>query len=91
MHVEGVPFRSQWVKDLVLSLLWHGFDPWPGKFCMPQSWRKSKLCWIEETHFRNSIKDYLLVLEFRLLVRESGESTLTTADPGSRIKIRRCC
>ena len=24
------------VKDLVLSLLWLGFDPWPRKFCM--SW-----------------------------------------------------
>ena len=20
------------VKDLTLSLLWHGFDPWPGRF-----------------------------------------------------------
>ena len=31
---------AQWVKDLVLSLLWlglqllHMFDPWPGSFCM---------------------------------------------------------
>ena len=31
----------QWVEDLVLSLhwlrsiLWHGFDPWPGNFHMP--------------------------------------------------------
>ena len=31
------------VKDLVLSLLWlgsmlwHGFDPWPGNFHMPQA------------------------------------------------------
>ena len=25
----------QGVKDLVVSLLWHGFDPWPRNFCMP--------------------------------------------------------
>ena len=23
------------VKDLSLSLLRHGFDPWPGNFCIP--------------------------------------------------------
>ena len=28
------------VKDLVLSLLWHTFDPWPGSFHMPQMWGK---------------------------------------------------
>ena len=22
------------IKDLALSLLWLGFDPWPGNFCM---------------------------------------------------------
>ena len=22
---------AQWVKDPVLSLLWFGFDPWPGE------------------------------------------------------------
>ena len=39
---------AQWVKDLVLSLLWlksllrHGFEPWPGNFCMPQAWPKKK-------------------------------------------------
>ena len=26
----------QGAKDLVLSLMWHRFDPWPGNFCMPQ-------------------------------------------------------
>ena len=25
---------AQWVKDLALSLLWHGFHPWPGDFCV---------------------------------------------------------
>ena len=23
---------AQWVKDLVLSPKWQGFDPWPGEF-----------------------------------------------------------
>ena len=36
----------QWVKDLVLSLwwlqslLWHGFDPWPGNFHILRAWPK---------------------------------------------------
>ena len=25
------------VKDLALSLLWHGFSPWPQNFCMPRA------------------------------------------------------
>ena len=25
---------AQWVKDLALTLLWHGFNPWPGNFHM---------------------------------------------------------
>ena len=33
---------TQQAKDLALSLLWHGFDPWPGKFCMPWAWSKKK-------------------------------------------------
>ena len=32
---------AQWVKGLVSSLLWHGFDPWPGNFCMP--WAQPKI------------------------------------------------
>ena len=31
---------SQCLKDLILSLLWLAFDPWPGKFCMP--WPRPK-------------------------------------------------
>lgn len=31
---------AQWVNDLVLSLLWLGFDPCPRNFCMP--WAQSK-------------------------------------------------
>ena len=39
----GVSLVVQWVKDLVLSLLWYrlqlqyGFDPWPQNICMPQT------------------------------------------------------
>ena len=39
---------AQGVKDLALSLqqfgslLWHGFDPWPGNFRMPQVLPKNK-------------------------------------------------
>ena len=28
--------------DLVLSLLWHGFDPWLGNFHMSPAWKKKK-------------------------------------------------
>ena len=39
---------AQWVKDLVLSLLWfslllwHKFNPWPGNFCMLQAEGKER-------------------------------------------------
>ena len=33
---------AQQVQDPVLSLLWHGFDPWPGNFCLPQVPPKKK-------------------------------------------------
>ena len=34
-------FPGGWaVKDLALSLLWPGFDPWPRNFCMPWEWPK---------------------------------------------------
>lgn len=38
---------AQWDKDLALSLLWprsllwHGFDTWPRKFCMHRAWPKN--------------------------------------------------
>ena len=32
-----------WVKDLALSRLWLGFDPWPGNFCMPGAQPKKTL------------------------------------------------
>ena len=31
---------AQRAKDLVLSLLWHGFNPWLGTFHMPWAWPK---------------------------------------------------
>ena len=33
---------TQQVKDPVLLLLWHRFDPWPGNFCMPWARPKKK-------------------------------------------------
>ena len=33
---------AQWVKDPMLSLLWHGCDPWPWNFHMLQAKRKEK-------------------------------------------------
>ena len=42
-HNLGSSLVAQWVKDPALSLLWlwlqlwHGFDPWPRNFCMPQA------------------------------------------------------
>ena len=30
----------QQVKDLVLLLLWCGFDPWPGDMCILREWKK---------------------------------------------------
>ena len=32
----------QQVKDLMLSLLWHGFGPWLGNFLMPWMWPRNK-------------------------------------------------
>ena len=33
---------AEQVKDLTLSLLWHGFDLWPQNFSMPQAQTKNK-------------------------------------------------
>ena len=30
------------VKDLALSLLWCGFDPWPANSCISQAWPEKK-------------------------------------------------
>ena len=34
---------AQQVKDLALSLLGYGFNPWPGNFHMLQAWPKTKI------------------------------------------------
>ena len=34
-NCPGSSLVPQWVKDPSLSLLWLGFHPWPGDFCMP--------------------------------------------------------
>ena len=39
---------AQLLKDLALSLLWHGFNPWPGNFHMP--WAGPKLCILVTYH-----------------------------------------
>ena len=44
---------GQPVKDLVLLLLWHGFDPWPGNFCMLQVWWGKKKWKAEQKGKRN--------------------------------------
>ena len=42
-----IPGPVQWVKELVLSQLWHslqlwlGFDPWPGNFHILRVWPKT--------------------------------------------------
>ena len=33
---------AQWVKQQAWSLLWHGFDPWPGNFCITRYQKKKK-------------------------------------------------
>ena len=34
----GIPAVAQLIKFPVLSLWWHGFDPWSRNFHMPQVW-----------------------------------------------------
>lgn len=38
--VHAGPWRPS-VQDLVVSLLWLGFDPYPGNFHMPWAWPKN--------------------------------------------------
>ena len=35
------------VKDLALSLLWCGFSPWPGNFCILQAQPKKKIIFLK--------------------------------------------
>ena len=52
----GESFSSFQHKKYFLSLLWHGFDPWPGNFGVPRVWPKNSfcntivtICWILES------------------------------------------
>ena len=45
----------QRVKDLALSLLWLGMNPWPGNFHMPRVWPKKKERKKNEFEFRSQI------------------------------------
>ena len=40
MNQNGSPPVAQWMKAAALSLLWYGFDPWPGNLRMLQVWPK---------------------------------------------------
>ena len=42
LRINRSSLVTQWVKDPALSLLWRGFDPWPGNFLMPWVWPKKK-------------------------------------------------
>ena len=52
---------AQWVKDLVLSLmwlwllLWHRFNPCPGNLHMPWAWPKKRK---EKLAHHNIVKDW---------------------------------
>ena len=51
---------DQWVKDLVLSLLWlgsllwHEFNSWPRNFHIPWAWQKKKNFFFKEKLFFQS-------------------------------------
>ena len=58
----GVP---QWLTGLkALSLLWHGFDPWPRNFHM-QAWSKKKFIHL---YFSNSNIYYIIYYMLRHLL-----------------------
>ena len=44
-------------KDLVMSLLYCGFDPWRGNFCIPWVWPKKNL-----VNFVDVVKELLVLL-----------------------------
>ena len=50
------------VKDPVLSLLWLGFDPWPGNSHMLQAWQKKKKTNKKQNKKTQSQDDALSVL-----------------------------
>ena len=82
VSIQTLPFKklaqksslmAQQVKDLVLSLLWHRFNTWPGKFCMP--WARPKKKSSYGGYWNNTIVDNTI----SLLLRETGFSVLQTA------------
>ena len=55
---------AQWVKDQLLSLgsmLWHGFNPWPGNFHMP--WGEPKIKIPRGSHIFLLIQMEILALQ----------------------------
>ena len=54
------------IKDLVLSILWPGLDPWPGNFGMPQEQTEKKkklhLQWIDNKALLYSTENYVQLL-----------------------------
>ena len=74
---------AQQVKDSALSLqqlrllLWCGFHPWPGNFCMPQMWPKKR----ERERERNSSLHFLLFVHSslpKLLVMDSHLNSMVS-------------
>ena len=49
---------AQRIGGLALSLLWCGFDPWPGNFCMLRAWPKLKISTLSNR--KNNIYSQLL-------------------------------
>ena len=61
---------AQWIKDLALlvlwlwSLLWHGFDPWPGNLCMLPGARKTD----KQTNKQNKKSTFFSCLFFLIYI-----------------------
>ena len=52
---QGSSLVAQWVKDLVLSLLWPRFDPWLGNFCLHQGAKRRR----GGGEFQGSLAEYV--------------------------------
>ena len=64
---------AQQVKDPGLSLLWHGFDTWPGNFHMPQVWPKE---------LKNKIKPLNAQVAMQFVIGEKRQHPETQAVGG---------
>ena len=75
----------QWVKDLVLSLLWlrsllwHGFDPWPRNFCLLRAQPKIKFFYIEKKLKLNDIFEWW----FEIIKREHDKESRLDGEVGN--------